>query len=251
MSLKTFLKKCNNYLLNNKEKESLSAIEYLKGRGYNRDSISDFNIGFCPWGAKLPNEIRYYGEDSKSNKRDWKYNLWGRIVLPVLDEFGEPISAATKKPGLGKNPWWNFPFRKSDSLYLISKAKSHMYLKNKVYVVEGYCDAMTLYKNGIKNVVAVMGTAMTIRKISIISRYCNNICMCFDVDENNSGQKASANSILKINSYSFCDSISIIDSIPVGQDPDSYVRDSGVKEYLSHERALSKEDIIEIEKKYK
>jgi DNA primase len=243
MSLRSFLGNCNDYLLNSDTDESRFAIKYLAERGYNKDSISNFNIGFCPSGFEIPDEIRYYGEGSDSNIRDWKYNLLGRVILPVLDEFGDPISAATKKPGPEKNPWWNLPFCKSNSLFLINKAKSHMYLKNKVYVVEGYCDAMTLYKNGIKNVVAVMGTSMTVRKIALISRYCNNICMCFDVDKNNSGQKASASSILKIKSYSFCESISIIDDIPVGEDPDSYVKEYGVKNYLSKEREVVNSDL--------
>jgi len=134
-------------------------------------------------------------------------------------------------------------------LFLMDKARVSMYSNNRVYVVEGYVDALTLYQNGLKNVVALMGTALTTRKLALISRYCNNVCFCFDVDENESGQKASDTSIILVNKYSFCDDIAVIDSIPVGNDPDSYVRKFGLDSYLKHERVLHEKDIRLISKR--
>jgi len=52
-----------------------------------------------------------------------------------------------------------------------------------------------------------------------------------------------------VNKYAFCENISVIDTIPVGEDPDSYVIKYGLDAYLSHERILSKKDIQKIQRK--
>jgi DNA primase len=219
----------------------------LKTRALNEESLVKHKVGFCPWGVTIDPNVRFFGENLEDpDKRDWQYNIWGRIVVPICDEFGRIISLATKKPEVGKNPWWNLPFVKGNSLFLIDKARKEMFVKNKVYVVEGYLDAIMLYQHGLRNVVAIMGTALTTRKVALISRYCNNICFCFDVDENRSGQKASDTSILLTNKYAFCDEISVIDTIPVGSDPDSYVKENGITKYLNHERILNDNDIKKI-----
>jgi DNA primase catalytic core len=243
--INTFSKKCNKHLISGKVGSQYSYVS--KKRAFSSGTIEKHMIGFCPWGSDIPFSVRYFGEDIDSDeKRDWKYNLWGRITVPIYGEFGKMVSLATKKPGEGKNPWWNFPFVKSNSLFLLDKAKSHAYKSNRIYIVEGYCDALTLYQNGLKNVVALMGTALTTRKVSLIARYCNNVVFCFDVDENKSGQRACDKAVSLLHSYSFCESISVIDSIPVGEDPDSYVKANGLPSYLSHERELSDEEIFEI-----
>ena len=245
-SLQVFANSCHERLI--KGDRVNAPKKYLfETRSFTEQTLIEHGIGFCPWGIDLEPEVRFYGEDFKDNdKRDWTYNIWGRIIVPIYDEFGNVISLSTKKPVVGKHPWWNLPFIKSHSLFLINKAKKTMYVDNKVYVVEGYADALTLFQAGLKNVVAIMGTALTVRKIAMIARYCNNVCFCFDVDENRSGQKASDTSILMLNKYAFCDNISVIDTIPVGEDPDSYVQKYGLKSYLAHERVLSQRDIAKI-----
>jgi DNA primase len=245
-SLQEFSKTCHERLISGERVNK--PLKYLTDvRCFTQQTLIEHSIGFCPWGVDLDPGVRYHGEDLEGeDKRDWRYNIWGRVIVPIYDEFGSVISLSTKKPEIGKNPWWNLPFVKSHSLYLINKAKKTMYLENKVYVVEGYADALTLYQHGLHNVVAIMGTALTLRKIAMIARYCNNICFCFDVDENQSGQKASDTSIIMVSKYAFCDNISVINSIPIGEDPDSYVRKNGLKAYLEHEKVLSKKDIQKV-----
>jgi len=248
-SLQAFAETCHERLVHgakvNSPRKYLSEVRFFK-----EQTLIEHGIGFCPWGVDLDPSIRFFGEDLEDeNKRDWQYNIWGRIVVPICDEFGNTISLATKKPAIGKNPWWNLPFIKSYSLFLINKAKKTMFLENKVYVVEGYSDALTLYQHGLKNVVAIMGTALSMRKVAMIARYCNNICFCFDVDENKSGQNASDVSITMVNKYAFCDNISVIDTIPVGEDPDSYVIKNGLDAYLKHERVLDRKEIQKIQRR--
>jgi DNA primase catalytic core len=245
-ALQEFAKTCHERLMHG-EKVNKPRKYLLETRSLTEQTLIDHGIGYCPWGVDLDPNVRFFGEDLEDeNKRDWQYSIWGRIVVPICDEFGNVISLATKKPAEGKNPWWNLPFIKSHSLFLINKAKKTTFLENRIYVVEGYIDALTLYQNGLHNVVAIMGTALTMRKIAMIARYCNNICFCFDVDENQSGQKASDTSIITVNKYAFCDEIAVIDTIPVGEDPDSFVCKNGLEAYLNHERVLSAKDINRI-----
>jgi len=241
-----FAKTCHKQLMHG-EKVYTPRKYLLETRSLEEQTLIDHGIGFCPWGIDLDPNVQFFGENlEEEDKRDWKFNIWGRIIVPICNEFGEVVSLATKKPAIGKNPWWNLPFIKSHALFLVNKAKKTMFTENKVYIVEGYVDALMLYQHGLRNVVAIMGTALTLRKIALISRFCNNICFCFDVDENKAGQRASDTSIVMVNKYNFCENISIIDTIPVGEDPDSYVRKYGLTSYLSHERVLSKKDISKV-----
>jgi DNA primase len=243
-SLQAFVNTCHERLIHG-EKVNKPREYLLKIRSLTERTLIEHKIGYCPWGVDLDPNVRYFGEDlDDKEKRDWQYNIWGRIIVPIYDEFGTVISLATKKPAVGKHPWWNLPFVKGNALFLIDKARNEMYAKNKVYVVEGYVDALKLYQEGLKNVVAIMGTALTLRKVGLIARYCNNVCFGFDVDENRSGQKASDTSIILLNKYSFCENISVIDTIPVGEDPDSYVTKYGIKSYISHEKVLSAKNIF-------
>jgi DNA primase len=245
-SLQAFAKTCHERLIHGEKVKTPLRYLYEK-RSFTEQTLIEHGIGYCPWGVDLDPNVRFFGEDLESDdKRDWQYNIWGRIIVPIRDEFGNVISLSTKKPAEGKHPWWNLPFVKSHSLFLINKAKKPMFFENKVYVVEGYADALTLYQHGLHNVVAIMGTALTLRKIAMIARYCNNICFCFDVDENKSGQKASDTSIIMVNKYAFCDEISVIDTIPEGEDPDSFVSENGLQAYLGHERVLERKDIQKI-----
>lgn len=246
MSLQNFSKFCHNELMHGK-KVDVPRKYLLEERAFNEATLIEHGIGYCPWGIDLDPSVRYYGEDQDNeDKRDWQWNLWGKIILPIYNEFGEIVSLSSKKPTKEKNPWWNLPFVKGNVLFNMHKAKKPIFINNRVYVVEGYADAMTLYQHGLHNVVAIMGTALTLRKIALIARYCNNICFCFDVDENRSGQKASDTSIIMVNKYCFCENISVIDTIPIGEDPDSFVRKYGLEAYLKHERILSSKDIKKI-----
>jgi len=85
-----------------------------------------------------------------------------------------------------------------------------------------------------------------LRKLGLTARYCNNVCLCFDSDSNKSGEKAKNLSIAMLNRYSFCESISTIDSLPVGDDPASFVGKYGIKKFLDLERVIEEDEIMKI-----
>ena len=73
-------------------------------------------------------------------------------------------------------------YHKSRILYGLSHAKDEIRKQNRAILVEGYMDLISLHQHGIKNVVAVSGTALTEEQIQLISRYTKNIILLFDAD---------------------------------------------------------------------
>lgn len=247
--LEKFITECHNNILS---KEPTEAIDYLYSRGISDKSISTHKIGYCYEDQIIPEEINYYGKETNSAISEtggYSYVINGRIILPIYGEFGDLVGFATRRPTHDKgNSWWNLPhpFKKGSHLYLMNLARKNIFDKNKVYVMEGYIDAIIAYQNGLTNVVALMGTALTSRKIGLIIRYTNNICLALDIDENQSGQKATKKSVFILNQFDFSDSISIIEDIPVGEDPASFLLKNSLEDYLSKERKLSDKEILNI-----
>lgn len=248
-----FIQKCNTDLLDSSNESEINvARQYLfNDRNINEETCQIHSIGYCRKDLEIPDEVRYYGTIHKPQRERWDLSrkIQGKLIVPIFSEFGEPLALAMRTPiSEPGNPWWNFPFpfKKGNHLFLFNKSKKESFKKNKLYIVEGYVDALCLFQNGLHNVAAVMGTAYTMRKVALTARYCNNVCLCFDSDPNQSGEKAKQLSIAVLNKYSFCESISVIDSLPLKEDPASFVGSNGIGEFLEMERVLDEEEITRI-----
>ena len=253
----SFVKMCHLELLDGTSDETSGAVDYLKSRHLSKASVELHKIGYCPRSAYVPDEVSTYGSELRG--KDWNLSgfIKGRLVVPVMDEFGKIVGIATRTPSFEKgNTWWNSPkpFYKGNHLFMLNKARTSTFKNNKIYIVEGYMDAFLLYQAGLKNVVGLMGTALTLRKISLVRRYCNDICLCFDVDENDSGQKAKAKSMALLKSFEMDGNISVISDLPVGSDPADFIAKNNLDALLDMELLLSDKDIADIiynyEKKY-
>jgi DNA primase len=244
-----FIKQCNSNLVNDKPSD---AIDYLTSRQVNEESIITHQIGYCYPDQELPDAIKYFGREYDSNTDSgYSYFIQDKLILPICGEFGDVPGFATRTPSHESgNTWWNAPnpFKKGNHLFLLNKSRQQIFKENKVYVVEGYMDAIIAFQSGLKNVVALMGTALTSRKIGLIARYCDNICLALDVDENEAGQKATAKSIYIINEFNLFKSISVVD-IPVKSDPASFLMKHELNEFLELERVMTEKDIFTICKK--
>lgn len=239
-----FISQCNTIWLQNND-EIETARQYLFTRGMSIDDINRYSIGYCCSDSYIPKSVRFI---EKSDKQfDYANKIKGKIIVPIHDEFGKIVAFATRSPSFEEDStWWNYPFKKSNYLYLLDKAKSSIFKENIVFIVEGYMDAITLFSYGIKNVVAVMGTALTSRQIGLIARYCNRICFLFDCDENNSGQKAFARSSIAVYKYNFCEELYKI-VLPMGEDPDSFVLKNGSDNLKKLMVGVTSKEIIAME----
>jgi DNA primase catalytic core len=247
-----FVQHCNKDLINGSGQGIEEARQYLlKDRNLLEKGWECHTIGYCRNDFDIPDPIRYYGTAHKVVDERWDItrHIRGRIIVPIFSEFGDVVAFATRKPTTEPgHPWWNLPnpFQKGNHLFLLDKARKEIYKKNKVYIVEGYVDGLVLFEQGLKNVVAVMGTAYTLRKIGLTARYSNNVCLCFDSDPNESGTKAKRMSTATLSKYSFCESISTIDTLPISEDPASFVGKEGIVRFLEMERVMDDEEIARI-----
>ena len=245
--LNKLLAECYTDLISQSTDESREAMQYLKDRGLTDKSIRDHKIGYCKR-SKFIEKILWYDEDNPEKNQNLYGFVTGRIIVPIFDEFGYPIAFATRIPSSKKGyHWWNTPFTKMNHLFLLDKARKPMYQENKVYLVEGYMDALLLYQYGIKNVCAIMGTSFGHRKISLISRYCDRVAFCLDVDKNESGQKGANKAIDLLDTFSLCSEISMV-KLPVGEDPDEFIIKNGPEKLKELEVELTDRDLFEIHK---
>ncbi len=250
-------------ILWNSEQGQSIGLSYFKERGFNQDTIKQFELGYSldEWdhladGAQKqghnPELLEKVGLIIKrvapSNGKSGIYDRFrGRVIFPIHNLTGKVIAfgARTLKPE--KNPdgtprkepkYLNSPeseiYHKGRILYGIYQAKQAIRNKDNVFLVEGYTDVISLTLSGVNNVVASSGTSLTEDQILLIGRFTKNITVLFDGDQ--AGLKASLRGInmllkgdMNVKAVLF----------PDGEDPDSYSRKVGYSDFgkFLHTRA--------------
>ena len=187
-------------------------LKYLSERGISTDSIREFRLGYAPEGWSnvfnfllekgfSPEDILGAGLiiDKGIGANRYYDRFRDRIMFPVQDSMGKVIGySARVAPGGDESQakYINTPetgaYHKSKALYGIFQAKQEIKSKNFVLLVEGNLDVIASHQAGIKNTVAVSGTALTSEQLDILKRYTENIKMFFDMD--NAGQTAARRS---------------------------------------------------------
>ncbi len=178
------------------------ALEYLRQRGLKDETIKWFRLGYAPDGWRNLLDFllsRGYGmeEISKTgvivNKQDDSQRFYDRfrdrIIFPIADAMGKIVGfTARVAPGGDESQakYVNTPesefYHKSRILYGIDKAKGEIKNKDRAVLVEGNMDVIASHQAGIKNTIAVSGTALTQQQIDIIKRYTRNLYLFFDAD---------------------------------------------------------------------
>lgn len=199
-----------HYLLTKHPKGEI-ARTYLSKRGIENKQIIDFKLGYAPSGFE--NLKKYltkkgYKEDflvqsslliEKNGKVYDKFRH--RIVFPIFNPYGDIVGFSArviKKDDIPKylNSGQTLIFQKSETLYGLYQAKQEI-MKNKfVIIVEGNVDIISAHKYNVKNIVAPMGTAITLQHLKILKRYTQNVHFCFDSDD------AGLNALIKANTFS-------------------------------------------------
>lgn len=190
-------------LMRLKSPEASAAREYLSGRDLGGKVPRDWNLGFAPGRGVLTRHLSSKGfkademveanvcsRDSQGKLRDRFYN---RIMFPINDVAGDCIAFGGRVVGKGEPKYLNSQetplFHKSQVLYGLDKAKVAMASSGVAIVCEGYTDVIALHEGGVRNAVATLGTALTMRHIRILGRHAQKkIVYLFDGDA--AGQKA-------------------------------------------------------------
>ncbi len=223
--------------------EAKVAQEYILKRGLDSQTIKDFGIGYSLDWYEIVNYLKSLGYSYDDmigsgvceRKNGNVYDMYGkRLIFPIINSYGDVVGFSGRvleKTDFAKykNTAQTVVFDKSRCVYNINHIKEQ---KNKnelkeIIIVEGQMDVISLYKNGIKNAVACMGTALTQYHAKEMKRFTDKVVVCFDGD--GAGKKATLRSLeILVNA-----GLNVfVMSLPDSQDPDEFVLNHGKDEFL-------------------
>ena len=225
-------------LMNNQK-----AKEYFLNRGIKEETIKKFGLGYAndSW-----NNLMFYlrrkgisdevleeaGLISVNKEKGTKYDRFrNRVMFPVFDYQGKVIGFGGRVLDDSKPKYLNSPetlvFQKGTNLYGLNFALKHNMSERYFVIVEGYMDLISLHQYGITNVVASLGTALTINQARLLKRYADKVVISYDADL--AGQMATLRGLEILRTAGF--DVRVL-SIPQGKDPDEYVRSNGREAFL-------------------
>ena len=222
------------------DQNNQEALNYLFKRDLKKNIIEEFKLGYVPWKNNFyENLLKKYSEEDINltglyykNDKTGKYvdRFNSRIIFPVNNITGETVAFGGRIIRDGKlakyinSPETEF-YKKGNMIFNLDKAKDLRSETDEVLIVEGYMDVVSVYSNGIKNVIANSGTALTERQINLIWKFYHNPIICLDGDE--SGQKAALRIAEKLFPLINEQNKIYFSIMPEGKDPDDYVKQNG------------------------
>ncbi|GFH43449.1 DNA primase [Lactococcus hodotermopsidis] len=215
--------------------EGAKARLYLAERGISDAMIEQFNIGLSLSDLDFfYQSVKHKFEEAvlaNSGLVTFAENrifdsFRGRIMFPLNNEFGQVIAFSgriwrsedldNKQLAKYRNSTLTPIFNKSEALYNLDKAKNSIKKLHEVYLMEGFMDVIAAAENGLSNVVASMGTALTVEHVKKLRQLAQKFVLVYD------GDKAGQNAIFKaLNLLEANDEVEIV-RIPDGLDPDEY-----------------------------
>lgn len=225
----------HNYLMSS---EGKWALDYLLGRGLSLSAIKKFGLGAAPdsWDA-LINHLKSKGysiEDmltanviGKSQRGSYYDRFIKRVMFPIINIRGNVVAFSGRAmPGEDKqggkyvNTSDTPVYKKSANLFGINIAKNHC--ADRIILVEGNMDVISLHQAGFPNTVAPLGTAFTEEQVSLLARYTKEIVLTMDADA--AGQKAIRRASQMLENTGL--KVRVI-TIPDGKDPDEFIKKNG------------------------
>jgi DNA primase len=220
------------------------AKEYLLKRGLNEASLKLFKVGFVPeQPSYLFNSIKSKNYDRETMEKSGLFGFSNskiydrfrsRIMFPISNNRGRVIAFggrvfAKDDPAKYMNSPETPLYKKSDIFYGLDITRDAIRRKESAILVEGYTDLIQLYQAGVKNVVAVSGTAFTKKHVNQIRRFTSKVYLCYDGDlAGINAAKKAGYSLLKEG----IDSKVIV--IPDGLDPDDWINRDGKEIFVSN-----------------
>ncbi len=225
----------HNYLMT---EDGKWALDYLIGRGLTLKTIKHFGLGAAPdsWDS-LINHLKSKGYNEsdmlaanvigKSQRGSLYDRFRKRIMFPIINIRGNIIAFSGRAmPGEDKqggkyvNTSDTPVYKKSANLFGINFAKNSCV--ERVILVEGNMDVISLHQAGFTNAVAPLGTSFTTEQINLLARYTKEIVLTLDADA--AGQKAIRRASELLGNTGL--KVRVI-TIPDGKDPDEYIKKNG------------------------
>ena len=252
-----FAQKYFQNLLFNDEQGRSTGLSYFEERCLREDTIRKWGLGYCKdsWddfctAAKAEGfseeDMVAAGVAIKNENTGKVYDRFrGRVTFPIYNVGGRVLgfSARILTSDKTKAKYVNSPesiiYTKGKVLFGLHLAKDAIVKEDLCYLVEGNMDAVMMYQNGVKNVVATSGTALTEQQTSMIKRYTRNVTVLYDGDS--AGIKATFKAVniflehgLNVRTVLF----------PDGEDPDSFARKHTMDEFQTFLKENSQNFII-------
>ena len=219
-----------------------AGLDYLEGRRVSDETIARFRLGYAPSRQGLmrqalaaegiePAQLRDAGLVRMPEDGSGSYDYFrGRVIFPITDRRGRVIAFGGRVLGDRQPKYLNSPdtplFHKGRVLYGVAQAREAATQAGRLIVTEGYMDVIALAQNGLRHVVAPLGTALTTDQIAGLWQLAQEPVICFDGDE--AGRRAAiraAERALPILKPGY--SLQFV-SLPTGEDPDDVMAQGGI-----------------------
>ena len=217
------------------------AQQYLLKRGISQETIREFKLGLAPdkWDGVLTflrtkqvslGLLEKAGLIVPKDNGGYYDRFRNRAVFPVFDIKNRVLGFGARVFDTSLPKYINSPetliYTKGKNLYGLNFAKDAIRENDCVVVVEGYLDCIMPYQAGFKNIVASLGTALTLEQVRLLKRYTHNVIMLYDADL--AGQMATLRSLDVFVEEGL--EVKVV-SLPEGMDPDLFVRKFGLEEF--------------------
>ncbi len=228
-------------------------MQYFRSRGFRDDIIRKFQLGYdLPDRHRLAQRAKAKGYKEefllktgvcyKNDRGELIDRYAGRVIFPWIGISGKVVGFGgrlldSRTKGVNQK-YVNSPdsdiYHKERELYGLYQAKKAIAKEDRVYMVEGYTDVISMHQCGIENVVANSGTALSVHQIHILHRFTSNITLLYD------GDAAGIHAALRGTDMLLAEGMNMkVLLLPDGDDPDSFARKhtaNEVREYMeSHQ----------------
>ena len=218
-------------------------LHYLRKRGLKDDLIKEFGLGFAidSWDGLLSNlkqscPIKLLLKAglicARKDATGYYDRFRKRVIFPIHNIYGDVcgfggrlIESSEEAPKYLNSP--ETPaYSKGQGFYGLYLAKEGIRQAKQAIIVEGYLDLLTLFQAGFRNVIATLGTALTVNQVRLLRRYTNHVILVFDSDL--AGLKATERGIELFLEQGMDVRVAIL---PAGKDPDSLIREEGKEKF--------------------
>ncbi len=218
--------------------------QYIEKRGFTREQLEHFQIGFAPdrWDAlttiltKREFPLEQMAQASLLGKRESDEGYYdrfrNRLMFPIWDGQGNVIAFGGRTVTNEKPKYLNSSespiFHKGKTLYGLHLARPTIRKEAAAVLFEGYVDVIAAWGAGITNGVATLGTALTEEQARVIRRNAETVTLCYDSDK--AGTEAAFRSARILEQVGCTVRVA---QMPDGLDPDDYIRTYGAVRFRS------------------
>lgn len=230
-----------------KNPDAAHAREYLKSRGFSKETAEKWLIGWAPQNSNLflqmareggftGREIVQAGLGGLKNKENARAGLWvkfyDQLTFPIHNDVSDVVgfSARILREDDTRGKYINTNdtplFNKSKLLFALDKARRPMGKEKFALICEGQVDAIVLHESGFENTIAPLGTAFTEDHARMIKRYTDRVVLCYDGDK--AGLAAADKTFKQLTAQGL--PVKLM-HLPEGDDPDTFIKSHGAEAF--------------------